>query len=183
MVGFHLPFIECIFLEFNQRGKTVLIGSVYRPPNSDINLFFEKIDFIAHELGRMQFSQSFICGDFNVNILDLESDTGHTFSNVMLSQSIMPVITKPTRIDDNNGTCSLLDNIFIPNPINYLLGLLLSGLSDHYPVFIICKDLLGSSHEYQSIGRVIEYRNLSEANLSNFYADLSNFNFMNIVNL
>ena len=51
----------------------------------------------------------------------------------MVSYSLMPLITKPTRITENSST--LIDNIFsnfqpFPNA-----GIIISDLSDHFPIY------------------------------------------------
>ena len=56
----------------------------------------------------------------------------------MLSHSLVPTITKPTRVTQKS--CSLIDNIYTNNfsgSSNCLSGILYTDISDHYPVFHI----------------------------------------------
>ena len=54
---------------------------------------------------------SYICGDFNINLLnhDTNSDTSN-FLNMLASENFYPLITHPKRIKTNSAT--LIDNIF-----------------------------------------------------------------------
>ena len=58
----------------------------------------------------------------------------------MYSLSLLPIIGKPTRITDNSAT--LIDNFFINGPCNFESGILISDISDHYPIFINRKKFL-----------------------------------------
>ena len=56
-------------------------------------------------------NDSYICGDFNVNLLNVENDNmSNLFSEMWISHSFYPPITHPTRISNNSST--LIDNIF-----------------------------------------------------------------------
>ena len=53
-------------------------------------------------------------GDFNINILNSQShQPTNEFINLMLSNSLYPLISKPTRI--TSSTATLIDNIFTNN--------------------------------------------------------------------
>jgi len=84
----------------------------------------------------------FICGDFNVNMLEFHSDArSMSFLNLMSSFAFVPLITKPTRANSVSENHSLLDNIFIRNSRRFVAGIFMSSLSDHYPVFSIFNDM------------------------------------------
>ena len=56
----------------------------------------------------------------------------------MYGQGLYPLIVRPIRITINS--CTLIDNIFT-NQINYSAdsGLLITDISDHLPIFVLCK--------------------------------------------
>ena len=58
------------------------------------------------------------------------------------SSRYIPALSKPSCIDVVHGSCTLLDNIFVENSQSYLSGLIITGISDHYPAYINCKQLL-----------------------------------------
>ena len=62
-----------------------------------------------------QYKEVNVTGDFNFDALKLEQDNEvQLFSNTMSTFSILPLISKPTRIAED--TMSLLDNILLGNP-------------------------------------------------------------------
>ena len=78
---------------------------------------------------------SYIMGDFNINILNSHShQPTNEFINLMTSNSLYPLISKPTRI--TSSTATLIDNIFTNNLDLTMNGnILYTDWSDHLPVF------------------------------------------------
>ena len=66
------------------------------------------------------------------------SDTTDFVDNVF-TQSFLPLITRPTHFTVDKSRPTLIDNI-IANTANgdSISGMLLSDVSDHLPVFLIC---------------------------------------------
>ena len=91
----------------------------------------------------------FIMGDFNINLYNYCSHTGaNDFINFMVSNYLLPHILHPTRITDHSAT--IIDNIFSNNcELDTLSGNLLSQISDHFPQFLIIKNV------------TVDYRNCS----------------------
>merc|ERR1712215_359048 len=84
--------------------------------------------------------------DFNVNMLNFESH-GQTndYINNLISNSFLPVITLPTRI--NHQSATLIDHIWTNKVCsNYNAGILISSLSDHFPVFYFEEDKYQKLH-------------------------------------
>ena len=71
-------YIECLFIKLNTTGSSYIIGVVYRPPNSDITLFNDKINDI---LGQISNTSCYIMGDYNIDLMKHES---HMQTNVFL---------------------------------------------------------------------------------------------------
>ena len=66
--------IECIFVEILiESKKNLIIGCVYRPPNSDINIFNEKLQNILEHKCFQKNKNIFIMGDFNIDLLQHET--------------------------------------------------------------------------------------------------------------
>ena len=81
----------------------------------------------------------FVCGDFIADLLKLETHTGtKRFLECMHGQGLYPLIVRPNRITINS--CTLIDNTFT-SQINYSAdsGLLITDISDHLPIFVLCK--------------------------------------------
>jgi len=130
--------------------------------------------------------ENIILGDFNVDLLNYETNNGtQYFINTMNALALIPTISKPTRISEqinrNNEdperiSATLIDNIFLDKPTNYIAGILTANISDHLPVFVIKKDffLNCNSHSCQD---TYKYRHINERNLQNLYSNLSIYNF------
>ena len=76
----------------------------------------------------------FIVGDLNINLFDptaIEND----FINNCHSNSLIPLINKPTRNANNNS--SILDHIWSNQLYDTFNGIFLLDITDHYPIFTI----------------------------------------------
>ena len=129
-------YIECLFLKINFKDIIYIIGIVYRPPNSDIEQFTETLNDILSQISHLP---CYIMGDYNLDLLKHEchNPTEH-FLNTMYSNSLIPLIYKPTR--ETDSTATLIDNIFTNHyDVNDKLyqGIFLIDISDHYGIFHI----------------------------------------------
>ena len=134
--------IECLFVEVmsqtRKHKRKILVGIVYRPPNTSISAFTEQLTNIVRTL-RIENKQCYIMGDFNINLLNYDHHMEtHDYVDAMFSNCLIPQITKPTRITPTTAT--LIDNIYsndILGEYNQLQGILYSDISDHLPIFIL----------------------------------------------
>ena len=150
-------YLECLFVKVNTNGSSYVVGVVYRPPNSNITLFNEKINDILNEVSNMS---CYVMGDYNIDLLKHENHLQTAeFLNNMQSNSLIPLIYKPTR--ETKTTATLIDNIFTNNyNVNNLLlqGLLITDISDHYAIFHIWDKPWLETDQYQLIRLVNETR-------------------------
>ena len=99
----------------------------------------------------------FVCGDYNINLLSLNTDehTGSYFDGI-LSSGFLPTITLPTRISERS---TLIDNIFS------------NEISDHQAVIVNINQTLPSNKtKYITI-----YSNSAESKM-NFRNDIASKN-------
>ena len=102
-------FVEII--EPNLRNKNKIIGCIYKHPNVLVAEFTS--DFINPILEKLSHEKKeiILMGDFNINILNCDSDKDTTdFIDTMYASSLYPTINTPTRIAETSKT--LIDNIF-----------------------------------------------------------------------
>jgi len=131
-------FIECLFvvIELPQKKLKVLLGCVYKPPNSDINLFNCKIVDLLKLIDIERNSLVLIADDYNLDPLkqDVHEPTAE-FINNMLSYSFIPTIMRPTRITDTSAI--VINNMFL-NKVQYTLSsaIVYSNISDHLPIAV-----------------------------------------------
>lgn len=104
----------------------IVILSVYRSPNADIELFLNKVEIVIDKL----VSENvliFLAGDFNIDILRYDRESA-AFLSLLGSFNLFPSIREYTRISGNSNTC--IDNIFT-NSSSYLSRVLNTHISDH----------------------------------------------------
>ena len=165
--------IESVFCEFDkdQFGleKNLIVGVVYRPPNTDITEFNEKISDLLAKL-KAERKYVHIMGDVNINLINMDKHLAtQDFVDTLLACGMIPTISKPTRVTKNSAT--LIDNIFtntVKNSSSVFSGVLCTDLTDHFPVFFI-----DSSASLEMNDSVILKRVYSDDNISKFNSRLS----------
>ena len=102
---------------------------------SDMQTFIDQIETVRKNVKK----SIFLCGDLNIDLLKYNDNTPtKNFVDMMFSLGLYPLIDKPTRITDHIAT--LIDNMFtneLDSKINSWL--LRSDISDHLPIFAVCK--------------------------------------------
>ncbi len=129
---------ESIFIEATVGPSKVIVGEIYRIPNTCEATSLERYDTIVSKL--LNTTNDVIVGsDLNFDLLkaNVHKNTGDLIDN-FFSCGLYPLITKPTHVMPTCAT--LIDNIFVnfKNDLNTLSsGVLVSSISDHYPVFMV----------------------------------------------
>ena len=143
----HSQHWEGLFIDVHHDdlSEKVTIANVYRPPrdnnsNKSIKNFLDPITPIITQLTREN-SNLHICGDFNINLLELEHrEKYQDYFDLFLSNGLVPMITLPTRFSKKKAT--LIDQIFSKSSkdINTATsGIFINKLSDHQPCFTLVK--------------------------------------------
>ena len=131
---------ESCFVEL-QAGKTnVLIGSIYRPPNTSCNTFTSTLRSTLEQ--RMGTRNIMIGLDHNLDLLKCEIHRPtQSFMEMLYDSNITPTITKPTRITTSSAT--LIDNILVNVELaeNISSGIINEHISDHLPCYNIISGL------------------------------------------
>ena len=102
---------EFIFIELHHPsiGRKI-VGAVYRPPDSNLDLFMNGFDCVMSKL-TLSKAERIITSDYNIDLLKNESHIRTVqFINSLYSHSLIPTIIKPTRF--GRDTSTLIDNIF-----------------------------------------------------------------------
>lgn len=163
-------YIECLFIELAQNAKSsILIGCIYRPPNSDLTLYNSEIVSLLKTIDSEKHSFVLLAGDYNLDLLQYESHgpTGE-FLNNLLCHSYLPTICNPTRITESSAT--LIDNIFINTTrLKSSSAIVYSDISDHLPVILH----LETSLIKRTRPTVIKKRIYSQIAIENFNNDLA----------
>lgn len=181
-LGIFNEYIESVFIEVSKHfigvSRDVVIGVVYRPPNSDVEIFNDTLNEL---LTKVKNEKKYCClmGDFNLNLLNHETHAGTCqFLDILYSNLMFPLITKPTRVSKESAT--LIDNIFFNchDDMKTCNGILCTDITDHFPVFAIFKETSTASN----INYVYK-RDYSQSNIDKFMATLSSFNWNSVTNI
>ena len=159
----------------SKNNKSSLVAVIYRHPRKrNDNKFLEYLTNTISRKIRKEKKTVFITGDFNINLLNIDSDEyTESFLNLLLSNFFQPHILQPSKIL-NYSKPSLIDNIFL-NSIDHVTysGNLVSKISDHMPNFIFCKNMQlkttkdnrGYFRDYKNFNPDLYVRDLRKRNL------------------
>ena len=165
-------YLECIFLECCQAGtQSFIVGSVYRPPNSDLEKFnSDVLSILDYISGRNKLA--IIAGDYNLNLLNSNNHPPtREFLNNFLSFNFLPTIKNPTRISDISAT--LIDNIFVSSvKCDYSSAIVYCDISDHLPTAL---HLTTNSSKTAKIERISK-RFFDSRSIEDFKINLANTN-------
>ena len=174
----NLEHIECIFVRvFGFGNRNITVGCCYRKPEaSNISAF---ISTLSNMITRLDANDNkFIAGDFNFNLFNIETDHNvSTFVDTMLSLGLVNTISNPTR--EIGASISLLDNIFVSNTVPQSSGTLYWNITDHYPIFILVKNMASHNPEPE----YIKYRLINDTTLDCLYQSLWEHDFNNLINV
>ena len=125
-----------------------MISNIYRPHENyieELDRCIEEFEIFMTIIKRYKKSV-FICGDFNINLLELTHNRRfNTYFESIITKGFFQRITLPTRIQASS--CTLIDNILTNNideTAQSKSGLLVNDISDHK---IICTYLINKSHK------------------------------------
>ena len=94
------------------------------------------MDTMSDILGKISHLPCYLLGDYNIDLLKHDSHIQtERFLDIMYSNSLVPLICKPTR--ETETTATLIDVFTNNNNVNdqFLQGILTTDISDHYIIF------------------------------------------------
>ena len=164
--------LETLFLECLIQNKRVVVGLVYHRPGTSKEQFIDDLSAILEKIR----CHCVLLGDFNFNLLNynLDNNVNH-FVNTMREFSYMPVIIKPTRVQNRSAT--LLDHIWInfDHSCKHVSSIIFNGITDHFPVIYHLK-IQSKIKKYNTI----EFRLSGEQCDSNFETKIANHNWADL---
>lgn len=163
--------LDCLWTEIIlPKTRPILIGSVYRSPNSDFVYLNDILNNISNALDCNY--ETLILGDFNLDLLPtckkgLTKDMHDYTRRNELSQ----MISEPTRVTLHSRT--LLDHIYV-NRKNYVTqsGVIPTGLSDHRLIYAVRR-----ANKPKHIPRKITTRSFKRFHQEAFIDDISKIPF------
>ena len=137
---------ESIFIEVRSKnGKQINFGSLYKPPNVDINQFSEHLSSITNKVRQVKgrhLPEMVLGMDHNMNLLNsaIHPPT-HKFIETLDALMLYPTITHPTCITYHSAT--LINNIFVMETLhrNFESTILIDDISDLLPTIALLKQM------------------------------------------
>ena len=134
--------LESFFVEMFTKGRNVICGSAYHPPNTNTKTFMNKIDSVMGKIKSETHKDVVIGMDHNLDFLKFEKhkDT-ELFVSTVLDNSLLPCITKPTRI--THSTATLIDNVFVNCKLHsrQKSSIIIHDISDHLPSLVVLENI------------------------------------------
>ena len=136
-LSINVPNFENITLEIKTQQESILLTTIYRPPNSKTKEFLATYQRLLKEFINTQLERLIIGLDHNLDFMkhDQHNPTSD-FIGINLDTQLLPTITKPTRITRNTAT--LIDNIIVGRSYqtDYTSNIVIDDISDHFPLII-----------------------------------------------
>ena len=171
--------LESIFIEIvNPKGKNTIIGTVYRHPCMDQDLFLN--DFMSPLCDKLtaENKEIYLAGDFNFDLSNTLHSQSQLFFETMMSNFLRPSITLPTKINSVHHT--IIDNIFTNNiNTDVKSGNLCISISDHLPSFI----LVPRGHQNHFPKQKVYKRDMKQFDRAEFVLDYFDVNWDEILQL
>ena len=124
---------ESIIIELNNKKHNLIVGEIYRIPNTNEQTSIERYEQIIKNLHTHK-GDIIIGTDQNFNLLNTSCHNNTLqLLNTYITAGYIPTITKPTRITYN--TSALIDNIYIKTKHfeKVTSGIVKTDISDHLP--------------------------------------------------
>ena len=113
--------------------KPILITTIYRPPDSLVDLF-DRVDDLLRKI-EFENRESIIEGDMNCNLLKEGNHTKH-IKNAYSTFDCTQLVEHATRTTSESST--LIDHLATTKPINVSdKGVIPCGISDHDAIFLV----------------------------------------------
>ena len=144
--------MECCFIEISTKGRNVICGSIYHPPNTSVKEFNLQMNKCMDKI-KLETHKDIVVGmDHNLDFLKSEQHSGmQNFITSMLERSLFPCIIRLTRV--TSSTATLIDNILVNSRLYDLQKscVIVHNISDHFPSLIVIKDIWIDNREPKKI--------------------------------
>jgi hypothetical protein len=173
---------ETLWIEIDRNSanttNNLLMGLIYRIPGTDPKEFMNTLNNTLL-ITNGENKQCIHCGDYNLNLLNTDTHLPtKEFIDMNFTYSLYPTINRPTRITSTMAT--IIDNLFtsLTSSTNSKSGIILSDLSDHFPIFLLLYNDVEPVKE-----KIITYRSNTIENKNDFTKRLENVDWSKVTNL
>ena len=170
---------EHYYIELECDHQNVVLGSIYRPPNTCLETFLFEYKESLNMACDQKNKQVIVGMDHNINLLKHDTHAKmQEFIEINLDLGLIPVITKPTRVTHSSAT--LIDNLLISEGFQHIStsGVLITDLSDYFPCLLTLKEFNISRKKCQQLLK----RKLNKESLDKIKKDLASYEWENELN-
>ena len=168
-------YTEMCFVEIKTPRKTIITGSMYRPPNVDTQEFLKDYKELIEKI-KGEKKELILGTDHNLDLLKSHCHRmTSTFLDMNLDRGIFPTITRPTRLTHTSAT--LIDNILVTENLldRHVARILIDNISDHLACLLSLHDLLISNNSEITV----EYRDMSKQGCDRLKEELGRIDWKN----
>ena len=124
---------------FSYNKRTFILGNIYCPPKGNLTEFTsEMCKFIDFICAQFSLDDLYLLDVYNIDFFKFNLNQKYfDFYSIMCSYGLSPAILRPTRVTQHSKT--LIDQIWYNGgdpSLNLSSGVILSDLSDHFPIFV-----------------------------------------------
>ena len=168
-----------INITLKNKNKSITVGSLYRPPNTNDSKFVEEYKSLLSNLYKTSKTKKLILGmDHNLDFLkhSIHKRT-QDFIELNLDNNLLPSITRPTRITKSSAT--LIDNIIVSQSLmaNCKSRIVIDDISDHLPSIVKFDEMLQKC----KTSKLVTSRNLNERSLQKISDSLTRTNWSEVI--
>ena len=165
-----IELLEHCIIELKTDTRNVLVVSGYRPPNCNVRAFIKEYSRLITSLKKCRHHEIIIGIDHNLDLLKANTHPQtNEFLELNLRKSLIPCISKPTRI--THKTATLIDNIMTSPSIqsNQNPFILVEDISGHMPILVRFRNQNKSMKGYKTI----KSRKLDSQAITNIETEIS----------
>ena len=158
-----IPRFGNITLEIKTHNRSLIVSSLYRPPNCSEKEFLKSYKRWLKKFSMEERRRLIVGMDHNLDLIKSDKhQPTKEFIEINLENELIPTITKPTRITRNTAT--LIDNIMIGRNYQsvYTSMILLTDISDHCPTMLELPNI----DIYKTEPKKIQTRKLNPININ-----------------
>ena len=168
-----------INITLKNKNKSITVGSLYRPPNTNDSKFVEEYKSLLSNLYETSKTKKLILGmDHNLDFLkhSIHKRT-QDFIELNLDNNLLPSITRTTRITKSSAT--LIDNIIVSQSLmaNCKSRIVIDDISDHLPSIVKFDEMLQKC----KTSKLVTSRNLNERSLQKISDSLTRTNWSEVI--
>lgn len=129
---------EVLVTAISRQDISFVIGAFYRPPSSNITLFFDELAGLLNTFGND--SQLVFAGDFNIDVMKVANNGVANYLNLLSGFGLENLTTNFTREEflGNRFTRTAIDHVVVRlNKAKFASGVIKQKIADHYFVSFI----------------------------------------------